>query len=158
MSASLPARRAVVAIIALLLTAAARQASATETAGPELQAELVWTAPARWYVELIGARCPSHRQDFEHEIALACGAVGGTCRSVSTPGEAEFRAILDCSGSAESWTLETRTVEGTLIDRIDLAGAPADRLREAAVEVGGLSDVRVVCVVTGHGLKDPDAV
>ena len=35
---------------------------------------------------------------------------------------------------------------------------PASAAGIAAVEAAGLSDVRVVCVVTGHGLKDPDAV
>ena len=32
------------------------------------------------------------------------------------------------------------------------------RRRLAAVEAAGLRDARVVCVITGHGLKDPDAV
>jgi threonine synthase len=35
---------------------------------------------------------------------------------------------------------------------------PASAAGIAAVEAAGLRDVRVVCVVTGHGLKDPDAV
>ena len=35
---------------------------------------------------------------------------------------------------------------------------PASAAGVAAVEAAGLRDVRVVCVVTGHGLKDPDAV
>jgi threonine synthase len=35
---------------------------------------------------------------------------------------------------------------------------PASAAGIAAVEAVGLRDVRVVCVVTGHGLKDPDAV
>jgi threonine synthase len=35
---------------------------------------------------------------------------------------------------------------------------PASAAGIAAVESLGLRDVRVVCVVTGHGLKDPDAV
>jgi len=35
---------------------------------------------------------------------------------------------------------------------------PASAAGVAAVEAAELSDVRVVCVVTGHGLKDPDAV
>jgi threonine synthase len=35
---------------------------------------------------------------------------------------------------------------------------PASAAGIAAVEAVGLQDVRVVCVVTGHGLKDPDAV
>jgi threonine synthase len=35
---------------------------------------------------------------------------------------------------------------------------PASAAGIAAVETVGLRDVRVVCVVTGHGLKDPDAV
>lgn len=34
---------------------------------------------------------------------------------------------------------------------------PASAAGIAAVESAGLKDVRVVCVVTGHGLKDPDA-
>jgi len=35
---------------------------------------------------------------------------------------------------------------------------PASAAGIAAVEAAGLRGVRVVCVVTGHGLKDPDAV
>jgi threonine synthase len=35
---------------------------------------------------------------------------------------------------------------------------PASAAGIAAVEAVGLQDVRIVCVVTGHGLKDPDAV
>ena len=35
---------------------------------------------------------------------------------------------------------------------------PASAAGIAAVEAVGLQDVRVVCAVTGHGLKDPDAV
>jgi len=35
---------------------------------------------------------------------------------------------------------------------------PASAAGIAAVKAAGLRDVRVVCVVTGHGLKDPDAV
>ena len=35
---------------------------------------------------------------------------------------------------------------------------PASAAGIAAVESAGLKDLRVVCVVTGHGLKDPDAV
>lgn len=35
---------------------------------------------------------------------------------------------------------------------------PASAAGLAAVQAAGLRDVRVVCVVTGHGLKDPDAV
>jgi threonine synthase len=35
---------------------------------------------------------------------------------------------------------------------------PASAAGIAAIEAAGLRDVRVVCVVTGHGLKDPDAV
>jgi threonine synthase len=35
---------------------------------------------------------------------------------------------------------------------------PASAAGIAAVESLGLRDARVVCVVTGHGLKDPDAV
>lgn len=35
---------------------------------------------------------------------------------------------------------------------------PASAAGIAAVASAGLKDVRVVCVVTGHGLKDPDAI
>jgi len=122
MSASLPARGAIGAALVLLGAASAREAAAG-------------TPGAQWSVELVGTACESERVAFEREIVLACGAVGGTCRIAASPKDAELRAILDCSGPSESWTLETRTVEGTVIDRIDLAGAPADRLREAAVEV-----------------------
>jgi hypothetical protein len=135
MSAFLPARGAVAAVIVLLGTTSAREASAAGP-GAKWSVDLSGTTQgAHWYVELIGTSCEPHRAAFEREIALACEAVGGTCRVASSPKEAELRAILDCSGPADSWTLETRTIEGVVIGKIDLGGAPDDRLREAAVEV-----------------------
>lgn len=135
MSASPPARSALAAAIVLLGAASSRAAGAAEPdAG--LEAELTWASPgAHWYVETVGASCEPQRRAFEREIALACGAVGGTCLLAPSLKGAEFRAILDCSGPSESWTLETRTIDGTPLGKIDLAGAPDDRLREAAVEV-----------------------
>jgi hypothetical protein len=118
------ARLAVGAVAAMALAlACAREASAAPRAG------------AQWYVETVGASCIDQRAALEREITLACNAVGGTCHVATTPGDAELRAVLDCSGGAESWTLVTRTVEGTVLATLDLAGPRADRLREAAVEV-----------------------
>src|SRR3954464_14708513 len=99
MSATLPARGAITAVILLSGLTLSRGASATGTQG------------AQWYVELVGMGCQAHRPAFEREIALACDAVGGTCRVASSPKDAELRAILDCSGQPESWTLETRTID-----------------------------------------------
>jgi hypothetical protein len=122
MSTTRPARGVLAAFIVLSGLGLSRAAWAAGTG-------------AQWYVELIGTTCQSHRPALEREIALACDAVGGTCRVASSPKDAELRAILDCSGPEESWTLETRTIDGAVIGKIDLAGAPDDRLREAAVEV-----------------------
>jgi hypothetical protein len=129
---------AVCALVGTLL--AARGASAAdpeaEASGAQVQVRLEKSAPAaQWYVELLGSACQSQRTAFEREIALACEAVGGTCRLSSSAKDAELRAILDCTGPSDAWTLETRTIEGTVIEKIELAGAPADRLREGAIEV-----------------------
>src|SRR4051794_15929357 len=120
MSATLQTRGVLAAVIMLSGLALAREASASGAQS------------AQWYVELVGTGCQAHRPAFEREIALACEAVGGTCRVASSPREAELRAILDCSGAPESWTLETRTIDGTVLGNIELAGATDDRLREAA--------------------------
>lgn len=90
---------------------------------------------AQWYVETTGAACDDQRTTFEREITLACNAVGGTCHVASSAKDAELRAVLDCSGADASWTLVTRTIDGTVLATIDLAGPRDDRLREAAVEV-----------------------
>lgn len=127
MSASLLSARASHAAIAavIVLAGAAFTREASAAGGPG----------AQWYVELSGTSCQSQRADFEREITLACAAVGNTCRVASSPKDAELRAILDCSGPEGSWTLETRTIEGAVLEKIDLGGVPADRLRQAAVEV-----------------------
>lgn len=46
----------------------------------------------------------------------------------------------------------------TLVREEGIFCEPASAAGVAAVEAAGLRDVRVVCVVTGHGLKDPGAV
>ena len=121
----------------LLLTVRAASAADPEGAppAPQLQVTLEKRPAAQWYVELVGSACQSQRVAFEREIALACEAVGGTCRLSPSAKEAELRAILDCTGPSDTWILETRTIEGTVIEKIELAGAPADRLREGAVVV-----------------------
>ena len=116
------ARRAAIGVVVLLGVAFSCEAFAAGNSG------------AQWYVELNGTTCQAQRTVFEREIALACAAVGNTCRVVTAPKDAELRAILEC-GADESWTLETRTVEGAVIGKVELAGTTADRLREAAVEV-----------------------
>ena len=129
---------AVCALVGTLLTARAASAADPEVEPPatQLNVRLEKNGPAaQWYVELVGSACQSQRTAFEREIALACEAVGGTCRLSPSAKEAELRAILDCTGPSDAWTLETRTIEGTVIEKIELAGAPADRLREGAVEV-----------------------
>jgi len=92
---------------------------------------------ARWVVEVRGpadASCMTERATFEREITLACAAVG-TCHLVDDRRDAELFAILRCEGRAEPWTLEVRTVEGSLVSSMELTGANEDRLREAAIEV-----------------------
>lgn len=88
---------------------------------------------ARWFVDSMGG-CTNDRGAFEREVTLACAAVG-TCHVVGDPRAAELRATLRCFGRDEPWTLELRTVEGTLVSTTDLAGAPSDRMREAAIEI-----------------------
>lgn len=110
------------AVVSLVLLSA-REAHAGSRAG------------ALWYVETVGPNCRELRGALEREISLACNAVGGTCNVAPLPRDAELRAVLDCSGSEESWTLVTRTIDGTVLATLDLSGPRADRLREAAVEV-----------------------
>lgn len=90
---------------------------------------------AKWLVEVDGAACAADRTAFEREVTLACEAVGGTCHVVESARDAELRATLRCSRADERWVLELRTVEGMLVSKTDLDGAPADRMREAAMEV-----------------------
>lgn len=95
------------------------------------------THGARWFVEVSGredAGCTTERATFEREVGLACAAMG-TCQVVEDARHAELRAALLCPSRDEPWRLELRTVEGTLVSSTELAGAPDDRLREAAMEV-----------------------
>lgn len=98
-------------------------------------------AAARWYVQTAGGEgCAARRSELEHEIRLACAAVGGSCSVAATPAEAGLRAVLDCSGGGGggepgAWSLVTRTSGGTVLSSLDLSGTDDDRLREAAVEV-----------------------
>ncbi len=108
---------------ALLVPALAREASAAGTPS------------ARWYVETVGTACHAQRSALEREITLACNAIGGTCSVGASPKESELRAVLDCSGLEESWTLVTRTRSGNVLGTLDLSGPEPDRLREAAVEI-----------------------
>ena len=77
---------------------------------------------------------PVHRD----EVAEVLERSGGQVVSLS---EAEL----------ESAWRSLATEEGIFCEPASAAGI-------AAVVSAGLKDVRVVCVVTGHGLKDPDAV
>lgn len=92
---------------------------------------------ARWFVDVSGgtdAGCETERTHFEHEVGLACAAMG-TCQVVDEPQNAELRATLLCTSPASPWRLELRTVEGTLVSSSELEGAREDRLREAAMEI-----------------------
>lgn len=109
--------------VALLYVLSAREAAASSRSG------------AQWYVETVGPGCSEQRGALEREIALACSAVGGTCHVTTTAAEAELRVVLDCTGPDDSWTLVTRTIDGTVLASIELVGPRADRLREAGVEV-----------------------
>ncbi|MDB4939535.1 MAG: hypothetical protein JWP87_6507 [Labilithrix sp.] len=117
--------------IVLLL---AREASAT---GAGASASSV-SKGVQWYVETIGAPCEGQRSALEREIKLACDALGGACSTTPVAKETELRAVLDCSapsGADDSWTLVTRTIDGTVLASLDLSGPQSDRLRQAAVEV-----------------------
>ncbi|MDB5214097.1 MAG: hypothetical protein JWO86_2024 [Myxococcaceae bacterium] len=131
MSASRQASGVLAGTVALLF---AREASASESAAASASARGT-TATARWYVETTGASCKAERSAFEHEIQLACDAVGGSCGVAAAPTDAGLRAVLDCSGGDDAWSLVTRTSGGTVLATLDLSGPHDDRLREAAVEV-----------------------
>jgi hypothetical protein len=88
---------------------------------------------AKWLVATKGEGCASRRHALEEEIALACTAIGGSCRLVDKDGDAELVALLDCTGSR--WQLVTRTVEGARLSQTDLEGDEPDRVRQAAMEV-----------------------
>lgn len=90
---------------------------------------------AKWLVEVDGPACATERATLEREVTLACEAVGGTCHVVDSARDAELRATLHCAHADEPWIIELRTVEGVLVSKTDLGGAPADRMREAAMEV-----------------------
>jgi hypothetical protein len=122
------ASSASIALVTLVALLSVREASAAGT--------LSYPA-ARWYVETNGAACEGERTAFEREIRLACDAVGSSCGVVATPGEADLRAVLDCSeaGDSDAWSLVTRMTGGTVLSTVDLSGPRNDRLREAAVEV-----------------------
>jgi|GEM_PF-6015555 len=92
------------------------------------------TGGALWTVDVKGHACASQRAALEREITLACSAVGGTCGLARSASEAELRAVLDCADDT-TWTLETSTVEGAPIDRVELVGSVADRVREAGVQI-----------------------
>jgi hypothetical protein len=111
---------------------------------------------AAWWVEAAGA-CEGQRGALAHELLLACEAFGGTCHVARTRDEAELVARLECESNDAPWTLETRTVQGTFLGRLDLDGAREDRLREAAVEVA--RDVAPERTLVAAALRDtlPDA-
>ena len=77
---------------------------------------------------------PVHREEVGHVLHRSGGQI------VSLP-EADLE---------RAWRSLARE-EGIFCEPASAAGI-------AAVEAAGLRDVRVVCVVTGHGLKDTDAV
>ena len=77
---------------------------------------------------------PVHRQDVDQVLERS----GGQIVSLS---EADLE---------RAWRSLARE-EGIFCEPASAAGI-------AAIEAAGLRDVRVVCVVTGHGLKDTDAV
>jgi hypothetical protein len=89
---------------------------------------------AEWIIDVEGDGCDAHRATFEREVALACGAVG-TCRLAPTLQNAELRATLVCKDPGDPSLLKTATVEGADLGSVELAGAPQDRVREAAVEI-----------------------
>jgi threonine synthase len=94
------------------------------------------------------------------EAANRAGTVASAIR-ISEPAHAEAaqRAVEDSGGAVlsvddaailEAWQLLARE-EGLFCEPSSAAGL-------AALLVDPPGDARVVCVITGHGLKDPDAV
>jgi hypothetical protein len=104
---------------------------------------------AAWWIDTSDG-CYARRADLQREVTLACGAVGETCRVVRRHEEAELVAHLACDG--ERWSLETRTIEGALLARIELTSEGDDRLREAAVEVA--RDAAPERTLVGEALRD----
>lgn len=92
-------------------------------------------AGARWWVDTAGDACTNEKSALKREIALACGAVEGTCRVVDSIAEAELVALLRCPSADGAWTLETSTTTGRSVGSLELSGPVEDRLRQAAVEV-----------------------
>lgn len=123
---------------------------------------------AKWFVD-VSETCDrevASAEGLEREVGLACAAVGGTCRVVDSPADAELRATLACRDG--EWSLETRTIEGAPLAKVDLAGPTEDRLRAAAVEIArdeaperslAIDSLRDALPGTDHGTKrrDPSA-
>lgn len=116
-----------------------KRSTSSARAGVATLVVLLWAREAaagpRWIVDASGATCIAHRAQLEREIALACAAVGSSCHVVDKPEEAELRATLGCDGIGGRWSLETQTIEGARLGRIELEGDDEDRLRQAAMEV-----------------------
>jgi threonine synthase len=94
------------------------------------------------------------------EAANRAGTVASAIRISEPPHAEEARQAVEGSGGAvvpvddtailEAWELLARE-EGLFCEPSSAAGL-------AALFAGPPGDARVVCVITGHGLKDPDAV
>jgi threonine synthase len=94
------------------------------------------------------------------EAANRAGTVASAIRISEPPhAEAARRAVEDSGGAVvpvddtailEAWELLARE-EGIFCEPSSAAGL-------AALFADPPGDARVVCVITGHGLKDPDAV
>ena len=92
----------------------------------------------------------SRRQDtFASAIRIPEPVHGDEVRQVLARSGGEVISLSE-EQLASAWQALARE-EGIFCEPASAAGL-------AAVEAAGLRDVRVVCVVTGHGLKDPDAV
>lgn len=119
-------------------------------------------AYARGFLEKAGELPRFHPTEAEHRADTVASAI----RIVKPNHRAEVQAVLErCGGSVVTVNDEELIAAWQLLGREEgLFCEPASAAGIAAVArgfgVGGVVQPgeRVVCVITGHGLKDPDAV
>ncbi len=94
------------------------------------------------------------------EAARRCDTFASAIRIAEPVHREEVRRVVErCAGEVVSLS-EKRLASAwhALAREEGIFCEPASAAGLAAVEAAGLRDALVVCVVTGHGLKDPDAV
>jgi len=114
-------------------------------------------AYARGFLEKAGELPRFHPTEAEHRADTVASAI----RIVKPNHRAEVQAVLEqCGGSVVTVSDDELIAAWQLLGREEgLFCEPASAAGIAAVARGVVQPgERVVCVITGHGLKDPDAV